>query len=112
MEQNTRGYLLAIFDWDEREQLSLHLAENLTFAMRSTNGNGSALSVVVFADNLNDGKWHRVALSVKGNAVTLVKDCVVQETEEMARSDDALVDTSGLTLVGHSLNGGGGLFQV
>ncbi|KAH7980378.1 hypothetical protein HPB49_015412 [Dermacentor silvarum] len=45
-----------------------------------------------------------MALSVKGDAVTLVKDCVVRETEEMARSDDALVDTSGVTLVGQALD--------
>ncbi|KAH8034456.1 hypothetical protein HPB51_024396 [Rhipicephalus microplus] len=45
-----------------------------------------------------------MGLSVKGDAVTLVKDCVVRETEEMARSDDVLVDTSGVTLVGQALN--------
>ncbi|XP_077505013.1 uncharacterized protein LOC144114882 isoform X2 [Amblyomma americanum] len=111
IEQNTRGYLLAVYDWDDREQLSLHVGENLTFALRSTNGNGSAVSEAVFAEAFNDGKWHRMALSVKGDAVTLVKDCVVRETEEMARSDDALVDTSGVTWVGQALDADVDFFQ-
>ncbi|XP_075553366.1 collagen alpha-1(V) chain-like [Dermacentor variabilis] len=104
MEQNTRGYLLSVYDWNDEEQLSLHMGENLTFALRSANGNGSTVYSAVFTEPFNDGKWHRMALSVKGDAVTLVKDCVVRETEEMARSDDVLVDTSGVTLVGQALD--------
>ncbi|KAL1429205.1 hypothetical protein MTO96_016536 [Rhipicephalus appendiculatus] len=104
MQQNTRGYLLAVYDWDDEEQLTLHAGENLTFALRSDSSNASTVYSAVFTEPFNDGKWHRMGLSVKGDAVTLVKDCVVRETEEMARSDDVLVDTSGVTLVGQALN--------
>ncbi|CAN7992290.1 unnamed protein product, partial [Ixodes pacificus] len=47
-----------------------------------------------------DTAWHRLSLSVKGNSVTLVKDCAVRGTEAIDRSDEAVIDHSGIILIG------------
>ncbi|XP_049268048.1 collagen alpha-1(XI) chain-like [Rhipicephalus sanguineus] len=56
MQQNTRGYLLAVYDWDDEEQLTLHAGENLTFSLRSDSSNASTVYSAVFAEPFNDGK--------------------------------------------------------
>ncbi|XP_040065128.1 collagen alpha-1(V) chain [Ixodes scapularis] len=100
VEQNTEGFLLSVHDPEGLEHLSLHLGQNVTVGLRSDIGNDSVLSVAVFTDSVNDGKWHRLSLSVKGNSVTLVKDCAVRGTEAIDRSDEALIDHSGIILIG------------
>lgn len=150
LDQNTAGFLFGVHDPDGQEQLSLHVGENVTFAIRSDYVNESQLSIVTFPEPVNDGKWvttsrrnhfhllffastkqrvlqqlcqgaynqnkfnflcifprfrwHRLSLSVKGNSVTLVKDCAIQETEEVVRTDEMLVDSSGLTLLGQKFD--------
>ncbi|KAH8034455.1 hypothetical protein HPB51_024395 [Rhipicephalus microplus] len=56
MQQNTQGYLLAVYDWDDEEQLTLHVGENLTFALRSDSSNASTVYSAVFTEPFNDGK--------------------------------------------------------
>ncbi|KAH7980377.1 hypothetical protein HPB49_015411 [Dermacentor silvarum] len=72
MEQNTRGYLLSVYDWDDEEQLSLHVGENSTFALRSANGNGSTVYSAVFTEPFNDGKRVFLCNVVRGVNFTVL----------------------------------------
>ncbi|KAH6944082.1 hypothetical protein HPB50_001808 [Hyalomma asiaticum] len=71
MQQNTRGYLLTVYDWDDEEQMTLHVGENLTFALRSDSSNTSIVYSAVFTEPFNDGK--QVFLSVLLREVHFVK---------------------------------------
>ncbi|XP_064459115.1 collagen alpha-2(XI) chain-like [Ornithodoros turicata] len=55
-EQNSVAPLFAIYDTSGEEQLSLQIGYNVTLSIRSSNGNDSALSEIVFPQAVNDGK--------------------------------------------------------
>lgn len=48
-------------------------------------------------------RWHRIAYSVEGQAVTLYLDCVKHETLELRRGFDPHVSTEGVTVFGTRL---------
>lgn len=45
-------------------------------------------------------RWHRVAISVEKNTVTIVLDCKRKLTKPLPRSDRASIDTNGITVFG------------
>lgn len=45
-------------------------------------------------------RWHRVAISVEKNTVTIVVDCKRKLTKPLPRSDRASIDTNGITVFG------------
>lgn len=48
-------------------------------------------------------RWHRVALSVSKKNVTLLLDCKKKMTRPLPRSNNAEVDTNGITVFGARL---------
>uniref|UniRef100_A0A8C6XLT5 Thrombospondin-like N-terminal domain-containing protein n=1 Tax=Naja naja TaxID=35670 RepID=A0A8C6XLT5_NAJNA len=50
--------------------------------------------------NLTDGRWHRLALSVKKKQVTLFLDCKKEATVPLPRGNTPVLDTKGITLFG------------
>ncbi|KAJ0012025.1 hypothetical protein NQD34_013000 [Periophthalmus magnuspinnatus] len=50
--------------------------------------------------NLADGKWHRVAISVERKSVTMIVDCKKKVTRPLSRSDQAVINTEGITVFG------------
>lgn len=48
-------------------------------------------------------RWHRIAYSVEGKAVTLYLDCKKVETLDLHRGDDPVVRTDGVTVFGTRL---------
>lgn len=49
-------------------------------------------------------RWHRIGLTVKGDSITLVLDCVHQITRKLDRGIDSKISTNGLILSGRQLN--------
>lgn len=45
-------------------------------------------------------RWHRVAISVEKNAVTIILDCKRKLTKPLPRSDHTSIDTNGITVFG------------
>lgn len=45
-------------------------------------------------------RWHRVAISVEKKSVTIVVDCKKKVTRPLGRSDQAVIDTEGITVFG------------
>ncbi|KAG8172173.1 hypothetical protein JTE90_022562, partial [Oedothorax gibbosus] len=67
-------------------------------------GRRARLATVTFpCGSSMDGKWHRIALSIKGDSVTLISECGRQMTESLGRSEDAHVDLTGIIVVGSQL---------
>lgn len=49
-------------------------------------------------------RWHRIGVTVKGDSITLVLDCVHQITRKLDRGVDSKISTNGLILSGRQLN--------
>lgn len=49
-------------------------------------------------------RWHRIGVTVKGDSITLILDCVNQVTRKFDRSADSKISTNGLILSGRQLN--------
>lgn len=56
------------------------------------------LSLLVFLNS----RWHRLGISIKGNVVTLIKDCEQQVTRPLPRQGLKL-SSSGIILIGQQL---------
>ncbi|CAG0890628.1 unnamed protein product [Cyprideis torosa] len=84
------------------EQLSLRsTAENVTLIYKDSSSEGVAL--LFTKRGVSDGEWHRLAVSVKGNSVTVIFDCDVQETLELVRDEIGMLTNTGLIVVGQHL---------
>lgn len=45
-------------------------------------------------------RWHRVAISVEQKTVTIIVDCKKKITKPLLRSDQASINTNGITVFG------------
>lgn len=45
-------------------------------------------------------RWHRVAISVDKKSVTMIVDCKKRVTKRLSRSDQAVINTEGITVFG------------
>lgn len=55
-------------------------------------------------DNIMDlFRWHRLAFSIKGDAVTLIVDCKDQITKQLRRESSSQINTAGIILIGYQL---------
>ncbi|GIX73236.1 collagen alpha-1(XI) chain [Caerostris extrusa] len=100
--QGTESFLFTIYNNIGEEQLALGIGDNVTFMCRESMEEPT-LAQVSFPVPVNDGKWHRLALSIKGNSVTLLSECGRQLTESLSRSEEAYIDTTGILLLGSQL---------
>lgn len=60
-------------------------------------------TLIVCCLSFRPTRWHRIAYSVEGQAVTLYLDCVKHETLELLRGLDPRVSTEGVTVFGTRL---------
>lgn len=61
-------------------------------------------NLINFNASTNDMKWHRVAISVKGDSITLIFDCNQQITKRLTRSPTSHISTDGLLFMGIQLD--------
>ncbi|KFM74322.1 Collagen alpha-1(XI) chain, partial [Stegodyphus mimosarum] len=101
-EQGTEAFLFTIYNNIGQEQMAVGVGENVTFMCRHS-AEFAALAQVSFPVAVNDGKWHRIALSIKGNSVTLLNECGQQLTESLNRTESSFIDTTGIMLLGQQL---------
>lgn len=45
-------------------------------------------------------RWHRVAISVEKKSVTIIVDCKKKVTRPLGRSNQAVINTEGITVFG------------
>ncbi|XP_013927490.1 PREDICTED: collagen alpha-2(XI) chain [Thamnophis sirtalis] len=94
-------FLLSVYDHHGVQQLGLELGRSLRFFYRDQNGHPAPEDYPVFRGaNLTDGRWHRVAFSVKKKQVTLFLDCKKKATMPLPRGNKPLLDTKGITIFG------------
>ncbi|KAI1298172.1 Collagen alpha-1(V) chain [Halotydeus destructor] len=83
--------LLTIYTSLGKEQLALRIGNNVSLSYRDGQGQGLT---AVFGSKVNDGQWHRLALSVHDKKITLLTDCTDEKTRPFKRTS-GLLDISG-----------------
>lgn len=105
MKKKKLGYptatLFAIYSDSGEEQLVLSLGTDVTLYYSTTPDDGD--KPISFGVDISDGKWHRLGFSIKGDAVTLIVDCVSQITKELRRNLLETVSDSGIVIIGQQL---------
>uniref|UniRef100_A0A3Q3FG64 Thrombospondin-like N-terminal domain-containing protein n=1 Tax=Kryptolebias marmoratus TaxID=37003 RepID=A0A3Q3FG64_KRYMA len=102
--KGSQVFLLSLYDTQGTQQLGLELARSPVFLYEDHEGQPTPELYPTFRKiNLADGKWHRVAYSVEGQAVTLYLDCEKVDTLDLLRGHEPRVSTDGVTVFGTRL---------
>uniref|UniRef100_A0A3Q2XTN6 Thrombospondin-like N-terminal domain-containing protein n=1 Tax=Hippocampus comes TaxID=109280 RepID=A0A3Q2XTN6_HIPCM len=102
--KGSQVFLLSLYDPQGTQQLGLEIGRSPVFLYEDHKGQPTPELYPTFRRiNLADGKWHRVAYSVKDQQVTLYLDCVKLETLKLLRGPRAYVSTDGVTVFGTRL---------
>ncbi|RWS19659.1 collagen alpha-1(XI) chain-like protein, partial [Leptotrombidium deliense] len=100
--------LISIYSREGVVQLSFTISDNITFSWRdnseTTASTRNSLLTATFTSRIKDNEWHRLAVSCKGDSITLLTDCNTQQTKPFLRRKDSSLDLSGVTFVGQSTN--------
>uniref|UniRef100_A0A3Q2HIX8 Collagen type XI alpha 2 chain n=1 Tax=Equus caballus TaxID=9796 RepID=A0A3Q2HIX8_HORSE len=93
--------LLTLYSAQGVQQLGLELGRPVRFLYEDQTGRPQPPAQPVFRGvSLADGKWHRVAVAVKGQSVTLIVDCKKRVTRPLPRSAHPVLDTHGVIIFG------------
>uniref|UniRef100_A0A5F9CJN5 Collagen type XI alpha 2 chain n=1 Tax=Oryctolagus cuniculus TaxID=9986 RepID=A0A5F9CJN5_RABIT len=93
--------LLTLYSAQGTRQLGLELGRPVRFLYEDQTGRPQPPAQPVFRGlSLADGKWHRVAVAVKGQSVTLIVDCKKRVTRPLPRSARPVLDTRGVVIFG------------
>uniref|UniRef100_A0A8C5K733 Collagen alpha-2(XI) chain n=1 Tax=Jaculus jaculus TaxID=51337 RepID=A0A8C5K733_JACJA len=93
--------LLTLYSAQGVQQLGLELGRPVRFLYEDQTGRPQPPAQPVFRGlSLADGKWHRVAVAVKGQSVTLIVDCKKRVTRPLPRSARPVLDTRGVVTFG------------
>ncbi|KAK2509090.1 hypothetical protein MC885_010568 [Smutsia gigantea] len=93
--------LLTLYSAQGIRQLGLELGRPVRFLYEDQTGRPRPPVQPVFRGlSLADGKWHRAAVAVKGQSVTLIVDCKKRVTRPLPRSARSVLDTHGVIIFG------------
>lgn len=96
--------LFSIYDDGGQEQLILSLGKDITFFYDTSDDvNDVGKEPISFGEDISDGKWHRLSISVKGNTVTLLLDCKKEITKELKRNLSESINVNGIIIIGQEL---------
>ncbi|XP_035169584.1 collagen alpha-2(XI) chain-like, partial [Oxyura jamaicensis] len=105
-EPGVQAFLLSVYSRDGVQQLGLELGRSPVFLYEDQHGRPPPEEYPLFRGvDLADGEWHRVALSVRGRAVTLLLDCQETARRPLPRSARPALDTRGITVLGTRILG-------
>lgn len=97
--------LFTIYGDIGEEQLVLSLGRNISF-LYNTNAEEKD-DAISFGVDISDGEWHRLGISIKGDAVTIILDCDRHITKKLQRSREKTI--TGIFMIGQL---SGGLYLV
>uniref|UniRef100_A0AAQ4NW57 Collagen, type XI, alpha 1b n=1 Tax=Gasterosteus aculeatus aculeatus TaxID=481459 RepID=A0AAQ4NW57_GASAC len=96
-----QSFLLSVYNQQGIQQLGVEVGRAPVFLYEDQHGKPPPEEYPLFRSiNLADGKWHRVAISVEKKSVTIFVDCKKKVTRPLARSDQAVINTEGITVFG------------
>ncbi|KAF3836104.1 hypothetical protein F7725_028662, partial [Dissostichus mawsoni] len=96
-----QSFLLSIYNEQGVQQLGVEVGRSPVFLYEDQTGKPAPEDYPLFRTlNLADGKWHRVAISVEKQTVTIIVDCKKKITKPLLRSDYGTINTNGITVFG------------
>uniref|UniRef100_A0A8C6URL0 Laminin G domain-containing protein n=1 Tax=Neogobius melanostomus TaxID=47308 RepID=A0A8C6URL0_9GOBI len=96
-----QSFLLSVYNQQGVQQLGMEVGRAPVFLYEDQHGKPAPEDYPLFRSiNLADGKWHRVAISVEKKSVTMIVDCKKKVTKPLSRSDQAVINTEGITVFG------------
>uniref|UniRef100_A0AAY4AGM9 Laminin G domain-containing protein n=1 Tax=Denticeps clupeoides TaxID=299321 RepID=A0AAY4AGM9_9TELE len=99
--QGSQSFLLSVYNEQGIQQLGLEVGRSPVFLYEDHQGKPGPEDYPLFRGiNLSDGKWHRVAISVHQQTITLTLDCKKTITRTLARSPHPIIDTKGIVVFG------------
>lgn len=99
--KGSQSFLLSVYNEQGIQQLGLEVGRSPVFLYEDQTGKPSPEDYPLFRGiNLADGKWHRVAISVHNQTITLILDCKKKTTQKLLRSPNPIVDTKGIIVFG------------
>lgn len=93
--------LFTIYGDNGEEQMILSLGRDIKL-FYSTNPDDRNKSIS-FGVDVSDGRWHRLGVSIKGDAVTIILDCDKQITRRLRRNLEKTI--GGIIMIGQQLKG-------
>uniref|UniRef100_L7MZG3 Thrombospondin-like N-terminal domain-containing protein n=1 Tax=Anolis carolinensis TaxID=28377 RepID=L7MZG3_ANOCA len=99
--KGSQSFLLSVYDVRGVQQLGVEIGRSPVFLYEDQLGQPAPEDYPHFRRvNLADGKWHRIALSVEGENVSLSVDCEDPLILPLKRSKQPVVSIEGITLLG------------
>lgn len=99
----TTSILFTIYGDSGEEQLVLSLGRNLSL-LYNTNASEKNDATIFFDVDISSGEWHRLGISIKGDAVTIILDCDRYITRKLQRNREKTI--TGIFMIGQQLRGG------
>ncbi|KAM6902073.1 collagen alpha-1(V) chain-like [Xenentodon cancila] len=100
-KKGSQSFLLSVYNEQGIQQLGLEVGRSPVFLYEDHTGKPSPEDYPLFRGvNLADGKWHRVAISVHKQTITLILDCKKKTTQKLLRSPRPIIDTRGIIVFG------------
>uniref|UniRef100_A0AAX7V5A4 Fibrillar collagen NC1 domain-containing protein n=1 Tax=Astatotilapia calliptera TaxID=8154 RepID=A0AAX7V5A4_ASTCA len=100
-KKGSQSFLLSLYNEQGIQQLGLEVGRSPVFLYEDHTGRPSPEDYPLFRGvNLADGKWHRVAISVHKQTITLILDCKKKTTQKLLRSPQPVIDTKGIIVFG------------
>uniref|UniRef100_A0A3Q3GKY9 Laminin G domain-containing protein n=1 Tax=Labrus bergylta TaxID=56723 RepID=A0A3Q3GKY9_9LABR len=100
-KKGSQSFLMSVYNEQGIQQLGLEVGRSPVFLYEDHLGKPSPEDYPLFRGvNLADGKWHRVAISVHKQTITLILDCKKKTTQKLLRSPNPIIDTKGIIVFG------------
>ena len=106
----TNSPVFTIYSAESDDVLSVTVGRNIGFVYQEFDGPFDHKNIIDFGIGIDDNKWHRIGISVKGNSVTLLLDCVNKVVKRLEREIGKSIATDGLILTGLQLADDQGFF--
>uniref|UniRef100_A0A673C4P0 Laminin G domain-containing protein n=1 Tax=Sphaeramia orbicularis TaxID=375764 RepID=A0A673C4P0_9TELE len=100
-KKGSQSFLLSVYNEQGIQQLGLEVGRSPVFLYEDHTGKPTPEDYPLFRGvNLADGKWHRVAISVHRQTITLILDCKKKTAQKLLRSPNPIIDTKGIIVFG------------
>uniref|UniRef100_A0A3Q2SPQ3 Laminin G domain-containing protein n=1 Tax=Fundulus heteroclitus TaxID=8078 RepID=A0A3Q2SPQ3_FUNHE len=100
-KKGSQSFLLSVYNEQGIQQLGLEVGRSPVFLYEDQTGKPGPEDYPLFRGvNLADGKWHRVAISVHKQTITLILDCKKKTSQKLLRSPHPVIDTKGIIVFG------------
>uniref|UniRef100_A0A4W5K690 Laminin G domain-containing protein n=1 Tax=Hucho hucho TaxID=62062 RepID=A0A4W5K690_9TELE len=100
-KKGSQSFLLSVYNEQGIQQLGVEVGRSPVFLYEDHMGKPSPEDYPLFRGlNLADGKWHRVAISVHKQSITIILDCKKKTSQKLSRSPHPIIDTKGIVVFG------------